>query len=108
MTQIAKTLAFTAMGGLVAGLAACGGGQTEPAAGGTATPGPETQGTDTASAAGAKDCECKAKNACQGKGACKGDHNECAGKNPCKDKGGCKAADCAPAEAAPAPAPATT
>ena len=29
MAQIAKTLAFTAMGGLVAGLAGCGGGTPE-------------------------------------------------------------------------------
>ena len=85
--QMGKVLAFTAVSGMVAGLAACGSGN---AAGGEPAKDPAAAGTATA---GAKDC-CKGKNECKGKGNCKTDANACAGKNECKGKGGCKAADC--------------
>ena len=88
--QMGKTLAFTAVGGMVAGLAACGGGATEvkaPDGAPSATP------AAAMPAAGAKDC-CKGKNECKGKGNCKTEKNDCKGKNECKGKGGCKAADC--------------
>lgn len=92
--QMGKALAFTAVGGLVAGLAGCGGEQktTETPAGGT------TDATTDANAApaAAKEC-CKGKNVCKAQGGCKtegeGAH-ECAGKNECKGQGGCKSGKC--------------
>ena len=90
--NMSKAIAFTAVGGMVAGtLVACGGGE---GAAKTAADG------EKMATAGAKDC-CKGKNECKGKGNCKTDKNDCKGKNECKGKGGCKAADCA-APAAPA------
>ena len=67
--QIGKALAFTAVGGMVAGLAGCG---TPAAAGGEPATSPEEAAA--AATAGANDC--------------------CQGKNECKATGGCKAADC--------------
>ena len=66
--QMGKALAFTAVGGLVAGFVGCGGDQkgAENASGATADP--------TAQPAEAKSC--------------------CAGKNPCAAKGGCKTGQC--------------
>jgi len=99
--QMGKTLAFTAVGGMVAGLtglAACGGGGPEVKA-----PDGAPSGTPAAAmpAAGAKDC-CKGKNECKGKGNCKVEGaQDCKGKNECKGKGGCKAPDCAGGDAAP-------
>jgi hypothetical protein len=88
--QIGKALAFTAVGGMVAGLAGCGG--AAAADGAAAAKSPEAAGA-AAAAVGAKDC-CKGKNECKGKGNCKNDKNDCKGKNECKGTGGCKAADC--------------
>ncbi len=82
--QMGKALAFTAVGGLVAGLVGCGSDQKQadaPAADATAAP------------AEAKEC-CKGKNVCKGKGGCKTDANDCGGKNECKGKGGCKSGTC--------------
>ena len=94
--QTGKVLAFTAVGGLVAGLAACGGGEKK------ADDATKVEGANKdATAAGAKAC-CKGQNECKGKGNCKVEgKQDCKGKNECKGNGGCKAADCA---AAPAPA----
>jgi hypothetical protein len=81
--QIGKTLAFTAVGGLVAGLVGCAGSDQKPADGAPAATG------DAAAAPAAKDC-CKGKNSCKGKGGCKNETNDCKGKNDCGGKGGCK------------------
>lgn len=82
--QMGKAMAFTALGGLVAGLVGCAGEQTKtdsPAGAGTTDP--------SATPADAKEC-CKGKNPCSGKGRCAvPGQNECAGKNPCGGKGGC-------------------
>ena len=86
--QMGKALAFTAVGGLVAGLVGCGGDQKQ------ADGAPAPSGDPTAAPAAAKEC-CKTKNACKNKGGCKTDANECAGKNECKGKGGCKSGECA-------------
>ena len=82
--QLSKALAFTAVGGLVAGLYGCGGDQKTP----DNAAGPAASG-DAAAAPAAKDC-CKGKNSCSQKGGCKTDKNDCKGKNECKEKGGCK------------------
>lgn len=86
--QMGKALAFTAVGGLVAGLAGCGGDQKQ------ADAAPAASGDPTAAPAAAKEC-CKGKNTCKGKGGCKTATNECAGKNECGGKGGCKSGECA-------------
>ena len=83
--QMGKALAFTAVGGLVAGLVGCGSDQKTADA---------PAGDATAAPAAAKEC-CKNKNECKGKGGCKTDTNDCAGKNECKGKGGCKSGTCA-------------
>ena len=85
--QMGKTLAFTALGGLVAGLAGCGGDQKQ------ADAAPAPTGDATAAPAEAKEC-CKGKNVCSGKGGCQTETNACAGKNECKGKGGCKSGTC--------------
>jgi len=90
--QMGRTLAITAMGGMVAGVAGAGCGNPPPAKD------PTGAGAEAATAVGAKDC-CKGKNECKAKGNCKTDKNDCKGKNDCKAKGGCKAADCAAAPA---------
>lgn len=94
MAQIGKTLAFSAVGGMLAGLSgltACGGGAPEVKAPDGA---PSAEPAAAMPAAGAKDC-CKGKNDCKAKGNCKVEGaNDCKGKNECKGKGGCKAADC--------------
>jgi hypothetical protein len=87
--QMGKAIAFTAVGGMVAGLVGCGGAPEAPKMEDAAKAGAE--------AAGAKAC-CKGKNECKAKGNCKTDKNDCKGKNECKAKGGCKAADCAEAK----------
>ena len=78
--NIGKTLAVSAVSGILVGvLAGCGGGT--PAA-----DAPKTPSTDMAPTA-AKDC-CKGKNECKGKSGCKTETNAtCAGKNECKGKG---------------------
>ena len=60
--QTGKVLAFTAVGGLVAGLAACGGGQTE------ATDASKVEGANKDAQAAGDKCSCKGKNECKGKG----------------------------------------
>ncbi|UQA57403.1 hypothetical protein [Polyangium aurulentum] len=83
--QIGKKMALVAMGGLVAGLAACGGG---------ATPEPETQAAPATEAGGEK-ASCSQKGGCKSNGQC-GGHKEAA---PPADGAA------APAPAAPADAP---
>jgi hypothetical protein len=85
--QMGKALAFTAVGGLVAGFVGCGGDQK----GASGAPAPS--GDPTAMPAEAKSC-CAGKNPCAGKGGCKTADNGCAGKNTCKHKGGCKTGQC--------------
>ncbi len=89
--QMGKALAFTAVGGLVAGFVGCGGDQkgAENASGATGAP----TGDPTAMPAEAKAC-CAGKNPCAAKGGCKTADNGCAGKNSCKHKGGCKSGQC--------------
>jgi hypothetical protein len=98
--QMGKTLALTAVGGMVAGLVGCGSSApapTDPSAAPAADPASATAVPE------AKDC-CKGKNECKGKGNCKVEGgNDCKGKNECKGKGGCKAADCAGADPMAAP-----
>jgi hypothetical protein len=81
--QMGKVLAFSAVSGMVAALAGCGG--SEPAAG---TP---TSGVAAQPASPAKHA-CKGQNACKGQGGCKTDKNACKGQNGCKGQGGCKTA----------------
>jgi hypothetical protein len=94
--DLAKTLALSAVGGMVVGVVGCSSDQKtteEPTGDSTAA-----ATSDTAAPAGdtgEKSC-CATKNECKGKGGCKatdGSH-ECAGKNECKGKGGCKAREC--------------
>lgn len=103
MAQMAKTLAFSAMGGLVAGLTGCGGGTPEGTtpAGGTEGATPATG--EAVTHATAKHC-CKGQNECKGQSGCgvEGKHS-CKGQNTCKGQGGCKGGACT--EAMPAPAP---
>jgi hypothetical protein len=99
--QMGKALAFTAVGGLVAGIVGCAGEQKT-----TDTPGGATTADPGAAPAAAKDC-CAGKNSCKGKGGCKVEgKNTCKGQNECKGNGGCKTRTDCDAAAAPAPAPA--
>jgi hypothetical protein len=77
--NIGKTLAVSAVSGLLLGVVAgCGG--AAPAV-------PDVNAPKTDLAPTAKDC-CKGKNECKGKSGCKaGDNASCAGKNECKGKG---------------------
>jgi hypothetical protein len=96
--QMGKALAFTAVGGIVAGLVGCGGGE-KPADDAT-----KVEGADKGEAAKADKCSCKGHNECKQKGKCKVEgKQDCAGKNECKGQGGCKAPECGDS-AAPAPA----
>jgi hypothetical protein len=97
--DMAKTVALTAVGGMVVGIVGCGSSTPE----GT-TPEGDSSATPTASAAAADAPHCcKGLNSCQGKGNCKTDDNKCKGLNACKAKGGCasdpKPADCPAPEA---------
>lgn len=77
--NIGKTLAISAVTGILLGAVGCGGGDASSAA-------PKTPSTDTA-APTPKDC-CKGKNTCKGTSGCKTDQNAtCAGHNDCKGKG---------------------
>ena len=99
--HMGKTLALSAVGGMVAGLAGCGStpAPTDPA--GAAPAADPAAAMPAAAAAGEKAC-CKGHNECKGKGNCKVEgKQDCKGHNECKGQGGCKAADCA--GAAPAP-----
>jgi hypothetical protein len=99
--QMGNALAFTAVGGMFAGLVGCGAPEAKPVDPGAVT----TDPAGAAAAATEKAC-CKGHNECKGKGNCKVEGaQDCKGKNECKGKGGCKAADCAPAADAPAAAP---
>jgi hypothetical protein len=95
--DMVKTVALTAVSGLVAGLAGCGGSsEAAKAPEGDSSAAPAgSEAAPAAAEAGAKHC-CKGQNECKGKGNCKTDKNACKGQNECKGKGGCKAADCAP------------
>lgn len=102
-----KTVALTAVGGMVAGLVGCGGAPAVPetpeapdADPPAADPASDLGGIDDAAGdedmadAGAKDC-CKGMNDCKGQGGCKVDgSHDCKGMNECKGQGGCKPADC--------------
>ncbi|MBX3204611.1 MAG: hypothetical protein KF764_06050 [Labilithrix sp.] len=78
--NLGKALAMTAVSGMLAGLAACGGEQ-KPEAQTPATP-----STDVAPPED-KNC-CKGKNECKGKSGCKTETNaSCAGSNECKGNG---------------------
>jgi hypothetical protein len=99
--DFSRTIALSAAGGLVLGLAACGGGGQAPA---------EEPGADSvADADGAtmgKKC-CRGRNVCAGKGGCmvKGSH-DCKGGNKCRGQGGCETGQCPPeGEAASTAAP---
>lgn len=87
--QISKTLAVTAVGGLLAGLVGCGGEQKTaetPAGGAHATT--DTTAASTSEAAGEK--------------------HGCAGKNGCKPNGGCGGKTETPkGDASPTPNPGT-
>jgi hypothetical protein len=75
--NLGKALAMTAVTGMIAGLAACGG---EPKAD------PKSPTTDVAAPTD-KNC-CKGKNECKGKRGCKTEQNaSCGGQNECKGKG---------------------
>jgi hypothetical protein len=88
--DLAKSLAFSAVGGLVVGAMGCasdGKKAEEPSADSSAAPAADTAAA-AADASGAKAC-CKGLNECKGKGGCKTADHECAGKNDCGKKGGC-------------------
>jgi hypothetical protein len=92
--NLGKTLALTAVSGMLMGLAGCAGGT------------PDAKSAEGAAAAGAKEC-CKGKNECANKGNCKVEgQNDCAGKNKCKGKGGDKSGPGCVADAAAKGAPA--
>lgn len=73
----AKALSLSAVTGILAGLAACGGEpRTEPQTPSTSVPVPTE-----------RHC-CKGRNECQGKSGCKTDQNaSCAGQNSCRGRG---------------------
>lgn len=75
--KLGKALATTAMTGMMAALAGCGGGNNLP---------PKPPATDVPEV-GEKNC-CNGRNACKGKSGCKTETNAaCAGQNDCKGKG---------------------
>jgi hypothetical protein len=75
--NLGKALAMTAVSGMLAGLAACGGEQkADPNAPISTSAAPPTD----------KNC-CKGKNDCKGKSGCKTENNACAGLNECKGRG---------------------
>ncbi|MFO0619463.1 MAG: hypothetical protein U0414_43145 [Polyangiaceae bacterium] len=90
---MAKTVALTAVGGMVVGIVGCGSSTPE----GTAPAGGSASPSASAAAADAPHC-CAKLNSCAGKGGCKTDENKCRGLNSCKNKGGCHSepmpADC--------------
>ncbi len=102
--DLAKSLAFSAVGGLVVGVVGCGGDGKkvdEPSADSSAAPAADSAMAAAGDASGAKAC-CKQMNECKGKGGCKTADHDCATKNECSKKGGCsKRPDCTPAAPAP-------
>ena len=76
--KLGKSLATTAMTGMLAALTGCGAGGNAPPA--------KAPATDIPMAVD-RDC-CKGKNACKSKSGCKTETNAaCAGQNDCKGKG---------------------
>lgn len=92
--DMAKTVALTAVGGMVMGIVGCGSSTPE----GTTPSGDSSAAPSASSAAADAPHCCKGLNSCQGKGGCKTDENKCRGLNSCKAKGGCHSepmpADC--------------
>ena len=104
--ELAKTIAFSAVGGMVVGIAGCGGKAAPAADQPTAdTTAAAADTTAAAAEAGAKAC-CKGQHDCGGKGSCQvkvgdkladgsvvkeGEEHGCKTKNKCKAKGGCNA-----------------
>ena len=83
--NIGKTLAVSAVTGMLAGVVGCGGEKAPAAAD------PKVPTTTDVAPPENKDC-CKGKNECKGKGGCAVEgKNECAGQNGCKGQGGCNA-----------------
>ena len=76
--NIGKSLAISAVTGILMGAVGCGSNDANTA--------PKTPSADMAAPA-AKDC-CKGKNTCKGTSGCKTESNAtCAGHNDCKGKG---------------------
>ncbi len=87
--DLAKSLAFSAVGGLVVGAMGCasdGKKVDEPSADSSAMPADSAM--PAAGESGAKAC-CKGMNECSKKGGCKTADHACAGQNECSKKGGC-------------------
>jgi hypothetical protein len=88
--DLAKTLALSAMGGMVVGVVGCASEQKKAADG----PSADSTAAADSGATGEKKC-CAGKNECEGKGGCKVPGvNECKGQNKCKSKGGCHMREC--------------
>lgn len=93
--DMSKALAFSAVSGIVAGIAGCGGSQAAPA---NAEPAKDPAAMAPAGSAAPADAaavekhSCKGQNSCKGNGGCKTDKNACKGQNSCKGQGGCKTA----------------
>jgi hypothetical protein len=81
--DLQKSLALTAVAGLVAGLTTACSKSPEAADPSDAAPAPHGDAADKACCAG--------KNPCAGKGGCKTATNDCTAKNQCEGKGGCSA-----------------
>ena len=76
--KLGKVLATSAVTGMLAALAGCGGGDNNLP--------PKAPSTDVPTV-GEKNC-CKGRNACKGQSGCKtGVNAACAGQNDCKGKG---------------------
>jgi hypothetical protein len=89
--NMAKTVALTAVGGMVVGIVGCGSSESN-----SNTPAAGTEAAPSASQAATKAC-CKGNNDCKGKGNCKVEGKwSCKGQNDCKGKGGCHPKDCTP------------
>lgn len=91
MTMDPRTLALSAVSGLVFGCSEDGRAKETSKVNPTHAAVGDMTATPTASAK--KDC-CSGKNDCKGKGGCRTASNECAGKNECKGKGGCSMRKC--------------
>ena len=76
--KLAQAFATTAVTGMLAALAGCGGADAQSS--------PKAPATDV-SVPGDRSC-CKSKNACKGQSGCKTETSaSCAGQNECKGKG---------------------
>jgi hypothetical protein len=89
-----QTMMAAAIGGILAGVAGCGGGEATPPAESPASAAApaEAAPADAAAAPEAEKHACKGQNTCAGRGGCKTDKHDCKGKNECKGQGGCKTA----------------